>query len=88
MAKTIRELVLEYFKNHPNEDLPHGPVVDWVTAEYEKEHGNISTEKGRAIVEIDLDGTYVLTEADLEESDKVKLFEHFIEDFKRLIKEN
>ena len=44
--------------------------------------------KGRAIVEIDLDGTYVLTEANLEESDKVKLFEHFIEDFKRLIDES
>ena len=41
--------------------------------------------KGRAIVEIDLDGTYVLTEADLEESNKVKLFEHFIQDFKQLI---
>ena len=44
--------------------------------------------KGRAIVEIDLDGTYVLTGANLEESDKVKLFEHFIEDFKKLIEEN
>ncbi len=43
--------------------------------------------KGRAIVEIDLDGTYVLTEANLDESNKVKLFEHFIEDFKRLIEE-
>lgn len=41
--------------------------------------------KGRAIVEIDLDGTYVLTEASLEESDKVKLFEYFIEDFRQLI---
>ncbi len=41
--------------------------------------------KGRAIVEIDLDGTYVLTEAELEESNNVKLFEHFIEDFKQLI---
>ncbi len=44
--------------------------------------------KGRAIVEIDLDGTYVLTEADLEESNKVKLFEYFIEDFKKLIEAN
>ena len=44
--------------------------------------------KGRAIVEIDLDGTYVLTEANLDESAKVKLFEHFIEDFKKLIEEN
>ena len=43
--------------------------------------------KGRAIVEVDLDGSYVLTEADIEESDKVKLFEHFIEDFKQLIGE-
>ena len=44
--------------------------------------------KGRAIVEIDLDGTYVLTEANLDESDKVKLFEHFIKDFKQLIEKN
>ena len=43
--------------------------------------------KGRAIVEIDLDGTYVLTEANLEESNKVKLFEHFIEDFEQLLEE-
>lgn len=41
--------------------------------------------KGRAIVEEDIDGTYVLTEACLDESGKVKLFEHFIEDFKKLI---
>lgn len=53
------------------------------------EDGTLTTmyvpKKGRAIVEIDLDGTYVLTEANLEESDKVKLFEHFIEDFNQLI---
>lgn len=41
--------------------------------------------KGRAIVEVDLDGSYVLTEETIEESDKVKLFEHFIEDLKRLL---
>lgn len=41
--------------------------------------------KGRAIVEVDLDGSYVLTEEPIEESDKVKLFEHFIEDLKRLL---
>ena len=41
--------------------------------------------KGRAIVEVDLDGSYVLTEEEIEESNKVKLFEHFIDDLKRLI---
>ncbi|MDE0634240.1 MAG: BsaWI family type II restriction enzyme [Candidatus Poribacteria bacterium] len=45
-------------------------------------------QKGRAIVETDLDGTYVLTTEYLEESDKIKLFEHFIEDFKKVIEEN
>ncbi len=43
------------------------------------------TKKGRAIVEVDLDGSYVLTEEKIEESDKVKLFEHFMEDLKKLL---
>ena len=42
----------------------------------------------RIIVETDLDGTYVLTTEPLEESNKVKLFEHFIEDIKQVIGEN
>lgn len=42
--------------------------------------------KGRAIVEVDLDGSYVLTEEKIEESEKVKLFEHFMEDLRRLLK--
>ncbi|MCY4568510.1 MAG: BsaWI family type II restriction enzyme [Candidatus Poribacteria bacterium] len=42
----------------------------------------------RAIAETDLDGTYVLTAEALEESDKVKLFEHFIEDLKQVIEES
>ena len=42
----------------------------------------------RVIAETDLDGTYVLTTEPLEESNKVKLFEHFIEDIKQVIGEN
>ncbi len=43
------------------------------------------TKKGRAIVEVDLDGSYVLTKENIEGSDKVKLFEHFIDDLKKLL---
>jgi type II restriction enzyme len=43
--------------------------------------------KGRAIVEIDTDGSYVLSETDIEESDKVKMFDKFIDDLKTLIKQ-
>ena len=42
--------------------------------------------KGRAIVETDLDGTYLLCENDIEESDKVKTFDRFIGDLKRLLR--
>ncbi len=41
--------------------------------------------KGRAIVEVDTDGSYVLSETKIEESDKVKMFDKFIEDLKVLI---
>jgi type II restriction enzyme len=43
------------------------------------------SKKGRAIVEIDTDGSYVLSEAKVEESDKVKMLDKFIEDLRRLI---
>jgi type II restriction enzyme len=44
------------------------------------------TKKGRAIVETDTDGSYVMTTRKIEESDKVKMFDKFIEDLKNLIK--
>ena len=43
------------------------------------------TKKGRAIVEVDTDGGYVLSETKIEESDKVKMFDKFIEDLKGLV---
>ena len=42
----------------------------------------------RVIAEVELDGTYVLTAEALEESNKVKLFEHFIDDLKQVIGDN
>ena len=41
--------------------------------------------KGRAIVEGDLDGSYVLCESEVEESEKVKTFDKFIQDLKGLL---
>ena len=42
--------------------------------------------KGRAIVELDTDGSYVLSETEIEESNKVKMFDKFIEDLKKLFR--
>ena len=42
----------------------------------------------KVMAEVDLDGTYILTARNLEESDKVKLFEHFTDDLKQVIEES
>lgn len=34
--KSIRDLLIEYFKAHSKEDMSHGPVVDWVEARYKR----------------------------------------------------
>ncbi len=43
------------------------------------------TKKGRAIVEVDTNGSYVMSETTVEESDKVKMFDKFIEDLRGLL---
>jgi type II restriction enzyme len=43
------------------------------------------TKKGRAIVEADTDGSYVMSETEVEESSKVKRFDKFIDDLKLLL---
>jgi type II restriction enzyme len=43
------------------------------------------TKKGRAIVEVDTDGSYVMSERKVEESTKVKMFDKFIDDLKKII---
>jgi type II restriction enzyme len=45
----------------------------------------IPAKKGRAIVEVDTDGSYVMSERTVEESLKVKMFDKFMEDLKKLL---
>jgi len=56
------------------------------------EDGTLKTKKpakkGRAIVEVDTDGSYVMSDEEIEESDKVKMFDKFIVDLKKLINEH
>lgn len=44
------------------------------------------SKKGRSIVEVDTDGCYVLSEAEIEESAKVKTFDKFMGDLEKLLK--
>jgi len=47
--KSISDLVLQYFKTHPNQDLKHGPVVDWVEKQYVKLYGRKPRDPWREI---------------------------------------
>jgi len=40
--------------------------------------------KGRAIVEIDTDGAYIMSESPVDESNKVKIFDKFVPDLKKI----
>jgi type II restriction enzyme len=56
------------------------------------EDGKLTTQstpakKGRAIVEEDTDGSYILTEAMIKESERVKMFDKFISDLKLIYEE-
>lgn len=55
------------------------------------EDGTLTTKKpikkGRAIVETDTDGAYLMTTAEIEKSSKIKLFEEFIIDLRNMINE-
>jgi type II restriction enzyme len=45
----------------------------------------IPASKDRAMVEVDTDGSYVMSETQIEESQTVKMFDKFIEDLRRLV---
>jgi len=47
--KSISDLIQQYFHMHPNEDLEHGPVVDWVEGQYVKLVGKKPRDPWRAI---------------------------------------
>lgn len=87
---TLRERIAQtgYWKiKLSNDEVTKHIKVFFVTPD---EDGTLTSKypakKGRAIVEIDTDGSYVMSEARIEESDKVKGFDKFIEDLKTLIK--
>lgn len=47
--KSIKDLLIEYFRAHPKEDMSHGPVVDWVEAKYKKSYDKKPRDTWRSI---------------------------------------
>ena len=86
---TLRERIAQtgYWKlKLSQDDVTKHIKVFFITPD---EDGTLKTKipakKGRAIVEVDTNGSYIMSEEDIEESSKTKLFDRFIEDLKKLM---
>ena len=53
------ELLMEFFKNNPNRNIPHPEVVDWATNEWLKRTGNVFRDPDRGIRSLHQNGYLV-----------------------------
>lgn len=87
---TLRERIAQtgYWKIKLNQDkITEHIKVFFITPDEDKTLSiRKPAKKGRAIVEVDIDGSYVMSEEEIEESNKVKKFDKFIGDLKSLFK--
>ncbi len=81
MAKSVRDLILEYFHAHPLEDLEHGPVVDWVTEQWLKEHDTPPRDPWRSIRALHQKGELIKVAKGVYRYDPDAVYERELEDF-------
>jgi len=79
--KTVRQLIMEYFYAHPNEDLKHGPIVDWVTEEWLKTHETPPRDPWRAIRALHQQGFLIKVKKGVYRYDPASVNQRELEDF-------
>lgn len=87
MPKTISDLIMEYFKNHPKEDLKHGPVVDWVEEQYRKLYGRKPRDIWRGIRRLYQEGKLIKVKKGIYRYEPEKVKKRKLLDFSLKIKE-
>lgn len=79
--KTVSQLIMEYFYAHPNEDLKHGPIVDWVTEEWLKTHETPPRDPWRAIRALHQKGFLIKVKKGVYRYDPASVKQRELEDF-------
>jgi len=79
--KSISDLIKEYFKNHPDQDLPHGPVVDWVEEQYLKLYGKKPRDTWRGIRHLHEEGFLIKVKKGIYRYDPLFVKKRDLEDF-------
>lgn len=81
MTVSIRDLLLEYFKKHPNQEIEHGPVVDWVTNQWLKDHTTPPRDPWRGIRSLHQEGILIKVRKGVYKYDPAAVFRRELEDF-------
>lgn len=79
--KSISDLIKEYFKKHPNQDLQHGPFVDWVEEKYVKLYGKKPRDTWRSIRHLHEKGFLIKVKKGVYRYDPESIKQKKIDDF-------
>jgi hypothetical protein len=86
-AKSISELIMEYFEAHPQQNLKHAPVVDWVEEQYVKLTGKKPRDPWRAIRKLHQEGKLIKVSKGVYRYDPTYVHEEELFDFPEDVKE-
>jgi len=79
--KSIRDLIIEYFKAHPKKDMHHGPVVDWVEERYKRLYKKKPRDIWRSIRNLHETGFLIKVKKGIYRYDPDTVKERKLEDF-------
>lgn len=79
--KSIKDLIIEYFKKHPKQNLQHGPVVDWVEEHYKKLYNKKPRDTWRSIRQLYEEGFLIKVKKGIYKYDPDFVQKRELEDF-------
>ncbi len=79
--------MIEFFKDHPNQDIEHDPVVDWVTEQRVKMGYNPPRDVWRMVRQLHADGMLVNLSRGVYKYDPDYEHETELQDFPQAVKE-
>lgn len=74
-------LILQYYKDHPKQNIPHSKAVDWATQEYQKLTGKILRDPDRAIRKMSQEGLLIKVSKGIYKYDPDYVIKRELEDF-------
>jgi len=81
MSKSVRELVIDFFVTNPNQELKHGPVVDWVTEQWLQSHDKSPRDPWRTIRSLHQEGFLIKVKKGIYMFDPDSVTTRELEDF-------